>query len=327
MTSLKSEIPYISICLSTDKPVKKTPYQIKGSIMRKYPKSDIVPMLNGKYRNKFLYPRVQVKILNEKIFFVGICEGVHPIKSLITDIKNLDLGDITFEITDTEINEDGLFKQTDKIMEYKFITPWVALNRASGKKYNKIKKSERNNFLNHLLGKNIIFLSNELGIELKENILSKVLLSSQSPLKIHENQWQAFEGKFQTNFILPEFIGLGNGITRGFGSFKSTKLIFDQKSMDKDFEVLNFENPIIKKTQKRKNSQPRKSKKILSEEFDIEEPGNEKNYNTLQNNFSNVNKIGKKKKNRKKQNTKTKSFSNGKNYNSEEYHKKQHSIK
>ena len=164
MTSLKSEIPYISICLSTDKPVKKTPYQIKGSIMRKYPKSDIVPMLNGKYRNKFLYPRVQVKILNDQIFFVGIQEGVHPIKSLIAEIKNLDLGDITFEITDTKINEEGLFKQTDKIVEYKFITPWVALNRASSKKYHKIKIAERNNFLNYLLGKNIIFLSKELGI-------------------------------------------------------------------------------------------------------------------------------------------------------------------
>ena len=83
-----SHIQYISTALVTDKPVRKTPYQVKGSIMKNYPKSEIVPMLNGSYRKKYLYPRVQVKILNEKIYFLGIAEGVSAVRSLIDNFKS-----------------------------------------------------------------------------------------------------------------------------------------------------------------------------------------------------------------------------------------------
>ena len=38
--------------------------------------------------------------------------------------------------------------------------------------------------------------------------------------------WGSFEGGFKTNCILPNYIGLGNGITRGFGS-----IYFDQNDI------------------------------------------------------------------------------------------------
>ena len=100
-----SHIQYISTAIITDKPVRKTPYQVKGSIMKNYPKSEIVPMLNGSYRKKYLYPRVQVKILNEKIYFLGIGEGVSAVKSLVENFKALDFGNITFNIKDIIIDE------------------------------------------------------------------------------------------------------------------------------------------------------------------------------------------------------------------------------
>ena len=77
------QVSTINVRLLTDKPVRKTPYQVKGVIMKQYPDSQIVPMLNGTYREKFLYPRVQVKILNEQIYLIGIAEGVDPIKSIL----------------------------------------------------------------------------------------------------------------------------------------------------------------------------------------------------------------------------------------------------
>ena len=36
----------------TNKPVRKTPYQVKGVLMRDFPNDEIVPMLNGSYRKK-----------------------------------------------------------------------------------------------------------------------------------------------------------------------------------------------------------------------------------------------------------------------------------
>ena len=56
----------------TDKPVRKTPYQVKGVLMNLFPDEEIGPMLDGSYRHQFLYPRVQVKVLNEQIYIDGI---------------------------------------------------------------------------------------------------------------------------------------------------------------------------------------------------------------------------------------------------------------
>ncbi len=66
------KISTINVRLRTDKPVRKTPYQVKGVIMNQHSNNEIVPMLDGTYREKFLYPRVQVKILDEQIYFIGI---------------------------------------------------------------------------------------------------------------------------------------------------------------------------------------------------------------------------------------------------------------
>ena len=55
--------------------------------MRNFSSFDIIPMLNGKYRDRYLYPRVQVKVINEQIFIIGIGHGVAPVLQLTEKIK------------------------------------------------------------------------------------------------------------------------------------------------------------------------------------------------------------------------------------------------
>ena len=68
-----------------------------------------------------------------------------------------------------------------------------------------------------------------MGIELEKNIFTKINLSSLLPKKLEENNWAAFDGEFETNFILPNFIGIGNGITRGYGTLHG---LFDLDEKD-----------------------------------------------------------------------------------------------
>ena len=335
------EIPTINVRLITDKPVRKTPYQVKGVLMKQFPNEEIVPMLNGTYREKFLYPRVQVKILNEQIYFIGIGEGVKPIKEIIKNLRTLDFGNITFEITDNEIEDSKQrFHPSSKLFRYRFVTPWVALNQSTGKKYRYLKNKDRVNYLNKLLGQNIVFLSRELGIKLEKNIFTKINLSTLLPKKLEENNWAAFDGEFETNFILPNFIGIGNGITRGYGTLHG---LFDLNEKDliqseigvtnsqldeekptslSDFQEIDIKKvPNSNKVIKRKKSKPKRSKKILNEEFDLED-------HEFSDNKSGRYKNSKRKKNTHRNKTKPKQKqSTGEiNYNSEEYHKKQHEF-
>ena len=53
------------------------------------------------------------------------------------------------------------------------------------------------------------------------------------PKSIDDNKWKAFKGEFKTNILLPNYIGLGNGITRGYGTIKGL-FSFDMISLKKE---------------------------------------------------------------------------------------------
>ena len=133
MNEMSPDISTTIVKLSTDKPVRKTPYQVKGVFIKKHPDEPVTPMLDGTYRKKFSYPRVQVKILDEQIYIIGINEGVQPVLSIPDKIKELNFGNITFTINDFEIkNLEQQFISSGSIIKYSFLTPWAALNHVTG---------------------------------------------------------------------------------------------------------------------------------------------------------------------------------------------------
>ena len=344
MSSKYPEVGTVSVRIFTDKPVRKTPYQVKGVMMNQFPNEEIVPMLDGSYRQKFLYPRVQVKILNEQIYIVGINEGVDSIKAIAKKMDFLDFGNITFQVLDNEIEEHkNRFQPVSKLIRYRFVTPWVALNQTTGYRYRNLNNAGRVNFLNRLLGQNIVFMAREMGMELEKNIFTKVTLSSLFPRQVDENNWGAFDGEFRANFVLPNYLGIGNGITRGYGTLfglfnpelfsfnkedlqeleaKATKESDNEQTTiaESDLQEIDVEKvPRPKKVPGKDLGPTKRSKKVLSEEFEIEEDETI----AYQTNVARKKKATYKPKKRGK---KIKKDSSNINYNSEEYHKKQHTL-
>ena len=177
-------------------------------------------------------------------------------------------------------------------------------------------------FLNKLLGQNLLFLSKELGLNISTKIFTKVEVESLEPEKVDENGWQSFKGEFKTNFILPSFIGFGNGITRGFGSIFSlnnlNNLEFkDSKEAPEDYvkEEINDDDaaisyvtvddaPIISRRKKKKKFKTKK-KPPYAKNHSRKIKYKEKNNNSI------------------KQEVDSDDESR---FNSEEYHKKQHDF-
>ncbi len=316
----------IAIRLITDKPVRKTPYQVKGVFMKQFPGEKIVPFLDGKLRNKYLYPRVQVKILNEQIYIIGIKEGVEPVISLVDNVSSFNFGNITINIEKYEIEENiAQFKITEKLYRYKFITPWIALNKSTGGKYRFLGDQEKPLFLNKLLGQNLLFIAKELGEEVKTKIYTKVVVENNNPEKIDDNGWGAFTGEFKTNFIIPNYIGLGNGITRGYGalfSLNNPNVLIEESSKEKrdDYieEEINEKDELI--TFVTMDDAPITSKRKKHKKWNNNYKRKRKNKT---NNLSNS-KYGKPK-NRSQKNTYN-NVDDDTRFNSEEYHKKQHDL-
>jgi len=320
--------------LITDKPVKKTAYQVKGVFMKQYPNSPVIPMLDGRYRDEFLYPRVQVKILNEQIYLVGIKEGADPILSITKDFELLNFGNITFNILDIDIEESiNQFKHVDQLLRYRFVSPWIALSKNTQNRYKFLKNKDRIVFLNRLLGQNIVFLAREMSVDLNDKVYTKLKLNSIFPKPVYENNWGSFSGEFQTNFVLPNYIGLGNGITRGYGAiyglynpqdFKFDEDILNPEVIDnkptnisedddtlQSVKVKNVPKP-RRKSKSAANKGKGKVKKVLSEEYEIEEKS--------------VKKIKTKPKRKPQEKKETPKTPLDNNFNTVDYHKKQHTV-
>lgn len=320
--------------LITDKPVKKTAYQVKGVFMKQYPNSPVIPMLDGRYRDKFLYPRVQVKILNEQIYLVGIKDGADPVLSITKDFELLNFGNITFNILDVELEENiDQFKHVDQLLRYRFVSPWIALSKNTQNRYKFLKSKDRIAFLNRLLGQNIVFLAREMDIDLNDKVYTKLKLNSLFPKPVYENNWGSFSGEFQTNFVLPNYIGLGNGITRGYGAihglYNPQDFKFDEdmlksdvvddkpkNTFDEDDTLLCVKVKNVPKPRRKSNSVSNegksKVKKVLSEEYEIEEKSVKKKKIKPKKKFQPEKKISK--------------TPVDNNFNTLDYHKKQHDI-
>ena len=326
MTLITQKIKSVTVKLKTDRPVQKTPYQVKGVLMKNFPNDEIVPMLNGSYRKKFLYPRIQVKIVDEEILLVGIHQGVEPILAIHEKIKDLNFGDITFDVLEKSVQaSEEAFFFSSSIHKYRFLSNWVALNINTSKKYDLKKDEDKLQYLNNLIAKNIVFIAREMGFELPKNIYSKISVSDLNPIKLDQNGWGAFDGEFYSNIILPNYIGVGNGITRGYGTINGNHsddiLPFDNKEFEElksesenshpsldsanfcstlfEVDISTIQKPNVRKNKKKK-SYPSKKKKKSFEKAKATRSKKEKT--TKQNSDEPVN------------------------YNSYEYHKKQHSI-
>ncbi len=304
-----SENKAVVACLITDKPVKKTPYQVKGVFMKNFSSYNVVPMLNGEFRNRYLYPRVQVKVINEKIFIIGIGNGYDPVLQLTDNINQLDFGNITFDILEKRIDEnENIFDYKEDPINYQFITSWAALNKNSLKTFRKMKSENRINYLNKLLEKNIAFISNELNLDPPEKLISMIKINSTEPMLIDNRKWGSFDGKFKTNFHLPSFVGLGNGITRGFGTLFNENYC---KTFNREFLGLNESD----------------ENKYFESDCDEIYPDDFKKLNTIKNKRNHRSAKQHKSKHIKKEKyTDNQNNDNEPNFNTELYHQKQHKV-
>ena len=317
----------VTVRLITDKPVKKTPYQVKGVLMNQFTDDPVIPLLNGQYRKEFLYPRVQVKILNEQIYLVGINEGVDSLLSMSEKFNTLDFGNITFQVNDVNVDEQTeILIPSNRPVRYRFISPWVALNPVTNKRYKDLDNSGRIKYLSQLLTHNILFLGKEMGITIKTKIFTWLSLSSLFPKPVGEKNWGSFYGGFKTNIVLPNYIGLGNGITRGFGTiyglFDPDAFTFDEKSLkDKGQEDKKPKNK--EKAENAKSPVRFQKKKHTSNQKISERATSYKTKKSRNNKF-------KKKKHpqfaEKVKDTEITGNSDEFNFNRGKYHKKQHQL-
>ena len=171
----------------------------------------------------YRYPLVQYKIYEKKGYLVGLGDGAKLVTTLDLVSERLALEGVTYNVVSKEIEIRQVpFQIATEISTYCFLTPWLALNEENYDRYQRAAAGERRDMLRRILIGNILSMSKGLGYVVTEEIkVSKLdVYPVRKPVFLKGVPMIGFKGSFAVNFELPDYIGLGKSVSRGFGTIK-----------------------------------------------------------------------------------------------------------
>lgn len=186
------------------------------------------PLLHNHYKDgsvRYKYPSVQYKVLAGVPTLIGVGEGAILLPKLFLKIKQLELNGRTYSIYNKNIlySEDQIgFSQ--ELRAYRFETLWMALNQENHRAYIKLTNDvERTKMLNSILVGHVlnIFKDTEIILENDQRLMAMTRVQEKST-QFKDNTMIAFTGEFVTNAHIPDGLGLGKSVSRGFGTIKKT---------------------------------------------------------------------------------------------------------
>ena len=167
------------------------------------------------------YPAIQCKQVKNRLVVIGISQGAAFLEELSHDKNEIIAGKNSCTILehDAVIRQEA-FGITGTMHTYEFLTPYLALNQQHAKKFYELKgKPERDAFMHKILAGNLAILAKSLDYK------SQVPITCEEKLKfridwIERENVIVFLGKFRTNCRIPDYFGMGQSISQGFGTVK-----------------------------------------------------------------------------------------------------------
>ena len=210
------------LIFNTDRPLKEDASKLRGYIATRFKEYPILHHHIEEAGYLYTYPRVQYKIIEGTPLILGIEEGAAVLKKISDDVTELKLGKSSYKVESTQMTQmNAEFGPCRENNHYKFVTHWLALNPANYERYKGIRDwREKKEFLNGILVGNLLSMCKSLDYV----VTSKLYVHSR--LEDEQVEYKGvpligFTGEFRVNFRIPEFFGLGKGVSQGFGVVKT----------------------------------------------------------------------------------------------------------
>lgn len=166
---------------------------------------------------RYKYPLVQYKVVDNIPVLLGLNEGGELLISLFLKISELNIAGDVFPVFHKNIeNKKEKVEILDDLFSYQFKTLYMGLNQKNHKIYIEGNNAEKNFLLKKTLTANILSFFKGIDYHANEKIMLTAELKEKKT-KFKDKTMIAFTGGFTTNVMLPDFIGLGKAVSRGFG--------------------------------------------------------------------------------------------------------------
>jgi len=222
------DLNYLLLSLKTDKDVQLGPSRVTDLLCTEYnryfPKKIIGnngndPAIGSKPLTYF-YPRLQYKIVRGAPMIAAVKEGCDLLWELYEELDGASDEQIDWRITEKRlIDKKVQFGITSELIKYRFLTPWLALPEENFKKYLLLDDQAKERMLCKILEGHIRSAADSLGYEIKDELRLKINIKPNYIFQRDIHMAGLF-GSFIVNFEIPNFLGLGKSVSRGFGTIK-----------------------------------------------------------------------------------------------------------
>ncbi|MCK4445957.1 MAG: hypothetical protein KAW56_02635 [Candidatus Marinimicrobia bacterium] len=196
--------------------------KFRGYMAKLYPKYTLLHnhLENGKFR--YGYPQVQFKTIKKIPTIIGISEGLEILKIVFMDVEEININGRSQKIWEKSIKlREESFGQTEEYYSYQFLSPWMALKEENYETYRQLDSIEKQVFLKHLIRENLKTVSKGFQYHIPD-IDSVNVEGYFKPRRMNFKNVRmlCFTGEFTVNFIIPDYLGIGKQVARGYGMVK-----------------------------------------------------------------------------------------------------------
>lgn len=176
---------------------------------------------DGTYRQR--YPLVQYKVLGGVPTLVGLGEGAGLLVELFLRMRELDIAGQRYPVQAKHIeHRAAAIGASDELHRYRFETLWMPLNQENHREYQQLSPEERRRQLTRILTNNVLALLKAADAYAPEmpRLLVHLALSEPVVTQFKNQPMLGFTGEFVANVRLPDGLGLGKSVARGFGAVR-----------------------------------------------------------------------------------------------------------
>jgi hypothetical protein len=168
--------------------------------------------------DNYFYPRLQYKVVRGAPMIAAIGEGCELLWEIYDKIDNLP--DPDWPVTEKRVIEkQAPFGCCDEYIKYRFLTPWLSLPNDLFNKFLASESKVKEQMLCRALDGYLKSISKSLGYEPKKEIRIK-FNAKDNYIFQRDIRTAGLFGSFIVNFEIPNFLGIGKSVSRGYGAIK-----------------------------------------------------------------------------------------------------------
>lgn len=167
----------------------------------------------------YRYPIIQYKVIKGIPYIIGLNQGADKLEQVEDDLEELILGSRKVPIYEKALTISyEIIGVLDDVIEYTFVTPWMALNQTNYWQYQTGSGVEQREKLRSVIIGNLLSLSKGLNYRVEKKIFVDIGNLKPIETRFKDQTMIAFTGNFYVNFTIPNYLGIGKSVSRGFGT-------------------------------------------------------------------------------------------------------------